>query len=309
MEPSGSALGGVKAEAAAPGRDCVPHRLQEGKRGPSASAGRGEHQPAGRAAPDPTGAGSKQAAAAWRGVAPPWRAPVTLLTAESARPPEVREASGGQAGKGPTVQRSRKARSDSINALPSAQEICSREAVDSGIPRKIHCNMRLTRTLLIMGLFYVSPFFCYSQIDPLAVADAQCWESSSTILLEMRKPHVSDSISGFWDFMIFLKSSENLKHGVLFWDLAQLFWDIYVDCVLSRNHGLGKRQLAEAPQRIAALPSWISRSKQGIFSQIQVAPVPKKKELNGDLISAHVYKSESALLRRIAGHLRMKKEV
>ncbi|CAO2624792.1 Protein FAM237A [Lemmus lemmus] len=64
------------------------------------------------------------------------------------------------------------------------------------------------------------------------------------LLLEMRKPRVSNTVSGFWDFMIYLKSSENLKHGALFWDLAQLFWDIYVDCVLSRTHGLGRRELA-----------------------------------------------------------------
>lgn len=69
------------------------------------------------------------------------------------------------------------------------------------------------------------------------------------LLLEMRKPHVSNTVSDFWDFMIYLKSSENLKHGALFWDLAQLFWDIYVDCVLSRNHGLGRRELAGEEKR------------------------------------------------------------
>uniref|UniRef100_A0A668AMZ1 Family with sequence similarity 237 member A n=1 Tax=Myripristis murdjan TaxID=586833 RepID=A0A668AMZ1_9TELE len=83
------------------------------------------------------------------------------------------------------------------------------------------------------------------QIDPLASyrADPQCWDSSSALLLEMRSPRIADTVPAFWDLMIFLKSSDNRKHTALFWDLAQVFWDIYVDCVLSRTHGLGRRQL------------------------------------------------------------------
>ncbi|MBZ3889810.1 Disintegrin and metalloproteinase domain-containing protein 23 [Sciurus carolinensis] len=94
-------------------------------------------------------------------------------------------------------------------------------------------------------------------------ADPQCWESSSVLLLEMRKPPISNTVSGFWDFMIYLKTSENLKHGALFWDLAQLFWDIYVDCVLSRNHGLGRRQLSVKEEKISAAQSQHTGDKQG----------------------------------------------
>ncbi|XP_064420094.1 protein FAM237A-like [Latimeria chalumnae] len=119
----------------------------------------------------------------------------------------------------------------------------------------VGCGLRLACCLLILGAFCVAPYYCHNQIDPLALsrADPQCWETSSALLLEMRKPRISDTVTGFWDFMIYLKSSDNIKHGTLFWDLAQLFWDIYVDCVLSRTHGLGRRQLNKNEQEATAL--------------------------------------------------------
>ncbi|NXN93050.1 F237A protein, partial [Rhinopomastus cyanomelas] len=180
--------------------------------------------------------------------------------------------------------------------------------MDLGSRGRIYSNMRLTCTLLIVGAFCMTPSLCHSQTDPLALgrADPQCWESSSAVLLEMRKPPISDSVSGFWDFMIFLKSSENLKHGALFWDLAQLFWDIYVDCVLSRTHGLGRRQLEEAEQKIqkiSTLHSLFTGRNQGIFSHIQRSPVLKKKGFFEDLISTHMYKSTPILLGRFIGDL------
>ncbi|XP_043546972.1 protein FAM237A-like isoform X1 [Chiloscyllium plagiosum] len=81
--------------------------------------------------------------------------------------------------------------------------------------------------------------------DPMSLGeiDPQCWESSSLALVEMKKLRVAETVSGLWDFMIYLKLSEKPKHSALFIDLAQLFWDIYVDCVLSRSHGLGRRQI------------------------------------------------------------------
>ncbi|KAI3355803.1 hypothetical protein L3Q82_004369 [Scortum barcoo] len=81
--------------------------------------------------------------------------------------------------------------------------------------------------------------------DPLTAprANPQCWDSSSALLLEMRSPRIADTVPAFWDLMVFLRASDNSKHTALFWDLARVFWDIYLDCVLSRSHGLGRRHV------------------------------------------------------------------
>ncbi|XP_012929946.1 uncharacterized protein Fam237a [Heterocephalus glaber] len=172
---------------------------------------------------------------------------------------------------------------------------------DPGNRRRIHCPFSLTCSLLILGTCCVSPFFCHSQVDLLALdqADPQCWESSSVLLLEMQQPRISNTVSGFWNFMIYLKSSENLKHGALFWDLAQLFWDIYVDCVLSRNHGLGRRQLAGEGEKVSSAQPQHAGSKKGAYSQLLRTPFLKKKELIEDLISMHVRRSGSRFIGKV----------
>ncbi|XP_070694485.1 protein FAM237A-like [Pempheris klunzingeri] len=83
------------------------------------------------------------------------------------------------------------------------------------------------------------------RVDPLTThrANPQCWDSSSALLLEMRSPRIADTVPAFWDMMVFLRSSDDSKHTALFWDLARVFWDIYLDCVLSRSHGLGRRHI------------------------------------------------------------------
>ncbi|XP_054442177.1 protein FAM237A [Pteronotus mesoamericanus] len=181
---------------------------------------------------------------------------------------------------------------------------------DPGNRGGLYRPLSLTCSLLIVGMCCVSPFFCHSQTDLLALnqADPQCWESSSVLLLEMRKPRISNTVSGFWDFMTYLKSSGNMKHGALFWDLAQLFWDIYVDCVLSRNHGLGRRQLAGEEEKISAMHLQHMRKKQGAYPQLLRTPFLKKKKLIEDLLSMHMHRSGAKLPGKVRRGLEIKRK-
>ncbi|XP_066571505.1 protein FAM237A-like [Amia ocellicauda] len=102
--------------------------------------------------------------------------------------------------------------------------------------------------MLLVGVACARPGFLKggqgiggSEPGGLGEIDPQCWDSSSLALVEMKKLRVADSVTSLWDFMIYLKLSDYPKHNALFIDLAQLFWEIYVDCVLSRSHGLGRR--------------------------------------------------------------------
>uniref|UniRef100_A0A3Q4G2W0 Family with sequence similarity 237 member A n=1 Tax=Neolamprologus brichardi TaxID=32507 RepID=A0A3Q4G2W0_NEOBR len=87
------------------------------------------------------------------------------------------------------------------------------------------------------------------QVDPLKAhrGNPQCWEASSALLLEMRSPRIADTVPAFWDLMESLRASNNSKHTALFWDLAQVFWDIYLNCIVSRSHGLGRRHITACP--------------------------------------------------------------
>ncbi|KAM4697839.1 protein FAM237A [Rhinophrynus dorsalis] len=175
----------------------------------------------------------------------------------------------------------------------------------TGSTGRSHYSMHFICCLLFLGIFGIHTICCHGQVDPLALgrADPQCWETSTAILLEMKKPRIADTVSGFWDVMIYLKSSENFKHGVLFWDLAQLFWDIYVDCVLSRTHGLGRRQLNEGENKITNL---ISQFTSKTFSHDRRSILPKKKALSEELIGIRVHKSESRLLGSIQRDIKRK---
>nr|AHL39274.1 PMF precursor variant 2 [Plethodon cinereus]AHL39275.1 PMF precursor variant 3 [Plethodon cinereus] len=116
--------------------------------------------------------------------------------------------------------------------------------------------MRLICFLVFMGMVCVTPIS--SQIEPLDIisgeADPACKESSTATLLAMRKPPVTDTVADFWDLMIYLKSSNKSRLQTLYWKLEQLFWDIYMDCMLVKSHGMGRRQLV-GEMSAAGLPS------------------------------------------------------
>ncbi|XP_066539326.1 protein FAM237B-like [Hoplias malabaricus] len=76
----------------------------------------------------------------------------------------------------------------------------------------------------------------------LGQIDGACWDASSVAVMEAREVRVVDNVRAFWDFMTYLRASPQPGHHQAFMKLAQLFWERYVDCVLSRAHGLGRRR-------------------------------------------------------------------
>ncbi|XP_078083858.1 protein FAM237A-like [Mustelus asterias] len=164
------------------------------------------------------------------------------------------------------------------------------EAPEMGLTsvRWLARNHSFLCALSLVGLLFPPLYPCHGQIDPLALgrADPLCWESSSTLLLEMRKPRIADTVSGFWDFMIYLKSSDESKHAALFWVLAQMFWDIYVDCMISRTHGLGRRRFIDDEKELTALHAQISGR-----SHVEGQRVNEEKEFVQDWVGIQVYRS------------------
>lgn len=97
--------------------------------------------------------------------------------------------------------------------------------------------------LVMVNLAYGSLEYLKQAPADLGDIDHQCWENSSLRLIEMKKLRLAGTVAALWEFMMFLKESTNSKHNDVFNDLAQNFWDMYIDCVLSRSHGMGRRQL------------------------------------------------------------------
>nr|XP_020640771.1 uncharacterized protein FAM237A [Pogona vitticeps] len=100
-----------------------------------------------------------------------------------------------------------------------------------------------------LGCLLMVNFICstleYQKEAPASLGeiDHQCWETSSHRLVEMKKLRIASTVIALWEFMMFLKESSKPKHNDVFNDLAQNFWDMYIDCVVARSHGVGRRQL------------------------------------------------------------------
>ncbi|XP_065795941.1 protein FAM237B isoform X2 [Muntiacus reevesi] len=73
--------------------------------------------------------------------------------------------------------------------------------------------------------------------------DPQCWNTCSLTLIELKELKIEHNVDAFWNFMLFLQKSQWPRHYNVFLSIAQDFWDMYVDCLLSRSHGMGRRQL------------------------------------------------------------------
>ncbi|KAI5105842.1 hypothetical protein C0J45_3539 [Silurus meridionalis] len=75
--------------------------------------------------------------------------------------------------------------------------------------------------------------------------DTGCWDAASGALVEARGARAHDNVAALWDSLTRLSASPRPQHQELFTRLAQVFWERYVDCVLSRAHGLGRRHAGD----------------------------------------------------------------
>ncbi|XP_047551519.1 protein FAM237B [Lutra lutra] len=73
--------------------------------------------------------------------------------------------------------------------------------------------------------------------------DFQCWNACSLMLIDLKELKIQHNVDAFWNFMLFLQKSQWPRHYNVFLSIAQDFWDMYVDCLLSRSHGMGRRQV------------------------------------------------------------------
>nr|XP_054093305.1 protein FAM237B isoform X3 [Callithrix jacchus] len=73
--------------------------------------------------------------------------------------------------------------------------------------------------------------------------DLQCWKACSLTLIDLKELKIEHNVDAFWNFMLFLQKSQWPGHYNVFLNIAQDFWDMYVDCLLSRSHGMGRRQV------------------------------------------------------------------
>lgn len=72
--------------------------------------------------------------------------------------------------------------------------------------------------------------------------DPQCWDACSLTLIDLKELRIEHNVDAFWNFMLFLQKSQWPRQYNVFLSIAQDFWNMYVDCLLSRSHGLGRRR-------------------------------------------------------------------
>lgn len=83
--------------------------------------------------------------------------------------------------------------------------------------------------------------------------DLQCWNACSLTLIDLKELRIEHNVDAFWNFMLFLQKSQRPGHHHVFLHMAQDFWAMYIDCLLSRSHGMGRRHVTAprgaTPQR------------------------------------------------------------
>ncbi|XP_052028373.1 protein FAM237B [Apodemus sylvaticus] len=84
-----------------------------------------------------------------------------------------------------------------------------------------------------------------ASVSPSITADIdlQCWKTCSLMLIDLKEIKIEHNVDAFWNFMLFLQKSQRPGHYSVFLNIAQDFWDMYIDCLLSRSHGMGRRQV------------------------------------------------------------------
>ncbi|XP_062954876.1 protein FAM237B [Cynocephalus volans] len=83
-----------------------------------------------------------------------------------------------------------------------------------------------------------------ASVNPGIIEDInlQCWNACSLTLIALKELKIEHNVDAFWNFM-FLQKSQQRGHYNVFLNIAQDFWNMYVDCLLSRSHGMGRRQV------------------------------------------------------------------
>ncbi|KAG7335733.1 hypothetical protein KOW79_000426 [Hemibagrus wyckioides] len=102
----------------------------------------------------------------------------------------------------------------------------------------------------------------------LAEINTECWDAASHALIEARRMRSDNGVAALWDFITRLQASPQPRHQELFMRLAQAFWERYVDCVLSRAHGLGRRRGPTCQFKVQVL-SLLLGHEFGFFGQEQ----------------------------------------
>nr|XP_058931008.1 protein FAM237B isoform X2 [Kogia breviceps] len=161
-----------------------------------------------------------------------------------------------------------------LPACPKQEYSCSRKVVRSrprpsregSVRRTSHPDVRLRRLRENMDFatrrwFYL-PLGCMMLINLIHAdfefqkgvlasnspgimedIDLQCWNACSLTLIDLKEIKIEHTVDSFWNFMLFLQKSQRPRHYNVFLSIAQDFWDMYVDCLLSRSHGMGRREV------------------------------------------------------------------